>query len=115
MQLICTQDATASSFQDRQDRLAAHDLAPIKQFWDDYKFGKLQFLKAARPVFYSLWKARQLWRKQSSSCPRRSSGVAVTTEEILGGAGWARRRWRSGGQWRGSRSSGGRLPRARLQ
>jgi hypothetical protein len=65
MQLICTQDATASSFQDRQDRLAAHDLAPIKQFWDDYKFGKLQFLKAATPVFYSLWKARQLWRKQS--------------------------------------------------
>ena len=67
MQLICTQDATASSFQDRQDRLAAHDLAPIKQFWDDYKFGKLQFLKTATPVFYSLWKARRQWSQRLSS------------------------------------------------
>src|ERR1700719_4305763 len=78
MQLICTRDATASNFQHRRGRLAGHDLARMKQFWDDYKFGKLQFLKAASPVFYSLWKVRQ--RCASSHNPARDGLLALWSQ-----------------------------------
>ena len=40
--------------------MAGHDLARIKQFFDHYKSGNLQFLKSRSPVFYILWKADSL-------------------------------------------------------
>jgi hypothetical protein len=45
----------------RNHGLAGHDLAHIKEFLNDYKFGNLQFLKSGSPVFYILWKAGQFF------------------------------------------------------